>query len=152
MENIFKTLRKGKDLSREEVCDIIAEQGNVLDDTRLERIENNKFPIHPEEVLLLSDAYNEPRLCNHYCSNECPIGKRYVSPIKKTELEKIVLSMIASLNTIKKKQERLIEITSDGEVDDSELNDFIQIQAELQGISEMVEALKFWTEREINSR
>lgn len=152
MENIFKTLRKDKDLSREEVCDIIAERGNVLDDTRLERIENNKFPIHPEEVLLLSDAYNEPRLCNHYCSHECPIGKRYIPPIEKTELEKIVLSMIASLNTIKKKQERLIEITSDGEVDDSELNDFIQIQAELQGISEMVEALKFWTEREINSR
>ncbi|MGN0106901.1 MAG: helix-turn-helix domain-containing protein [Hominilimicola sp.] len=150
--NDFKSLRKNKGLSREDVCGIVAERGSVLDAARLERIENGKFPIHPDEVLLLSEVYNEPIMCNIYCSQKCPIGARYVEPIEKKELEKIILSMIASLNSIEKKQERLIEITSDGEVDDNELKDFMQIQEELQSISETVEALKFWTEKEIKSR
>lgn len=152
MENIFKSLRKKKRLSREDVCDMVAESGSILDDTRLERIENGRFRIQPEEVLLLSEVYNEPTLCNHYCSNECPIGKRYVKPVEKTELEKIILSMIASLNAMEKKQERLIEITSDGKVDEHEVKDFIQIQEELQNISMTVEALQFWTEKEIKPR
>lgn len=150
--NDFKTLRKSKGLSREDVCSIVAERGSVLDPTRLERIENGKFPIHPEEVVLLADVYNEPIMCNIYCSRDCKIGKRYASPIEKTELEKIILSMIASLNSMEKKQERLIEITSDGEVDANELKDFMQIQEELQSISENVEALKFWTEKEMKLR
>lgn len=148
----FKSLRKNKGLSREDVCDIVSERGNVIDSARLERIENGKFPIHPEEVVLLSDVYNEPIMCNIYCSRDCPIGKRYASPIEKTELEKIVLSMIASLNSMEKKQERLIEITSDGEIDGNEIKDFMQIQEELKNISKTVEALKFWTEKEIKSR
>lgn len=151
MLNVLKSLRKDKGLSREDVCSIVIESGNFIDDARLERIENGKFRIQPDEVLLLSEVYKEPTLCNIYCTSECPIGKRYALPVEKTELEKIILSMIASLNAMEKKQERLIEITSDGVIDDNEIKDFIAIQTELQGISEMVEALRFWSEKEIKS-
>lgn len=150
--NDFKTLRKDKGLTREHVCDIISERGSALDPARLERIENGKFPIHPEEVLLLSEVYNEPMICNSYCTQECPIGMRYASPVDKTELEKIVLSMIASLNSMQKKQERLIEISSDGVVDEHEIRDFLKIQEELRSVSKNVESLKFWTEKEFKSR
>ena len=82
---------------------------------RLERIENGKLEIHPEEVMLLSEIYGEPTLCNHYCSKECPIGQKYVPEIKVKDLAQIVLEMLSSLNSMKKSQERLIEITADGE-------------------------------------
>ena len=77
---------------------------------------------------------------------------RYASPVDKTELEKIVLSMIVSLNSMQKKQERLIEISSDGVVDEHEIRDFLKIQEELRSVSKNVESLKFWTEKEFKSR
>ena len=94
---------------------------------------------HPDEVLIMSEKYNEPSLCNHYCSNECPIGQKYVPEIKVRDLSQIVLEMLASLNSMKKSQERLIEITADGVIDDTELEDFINIQRELERISITVE-------------
>ena len=51
----------------------------------LERIENGKFNIHPEEVILLSEIYKEPSLCNHYCSKMCEIGQKYVPEIKRAK-------------------------------------------------------------------
>lgn len=46
-----------------------------------------------------------------------------------------------------KKQERLIEITADGIIDNDELDDFIYIQEELEKISVNVETLQLWSER-----
>lgn len=43
-----------------------------------------------------------------------------------------------------KKQERLIEITADGIIDNDELDDFIYIQEELEKISVNVETLQLW--------
>ena len=57
--------------------------------------------------------------------------------------------MIASLNSMKKSQERLIEITADGVIDDEELKDFVFIQNELERISITVESLQLWTEQMI---
>ena len=50
---------------------------------------------------------------------------------------------------MQKKQERLIEITSDGEIDREELQDFKTIQAELEKISITVETLQLWAEKNV---
>ena len=60
---------------------------------------------------------------------------------------KIVLKMVDSLNTVQDNQRRLISITADGIVDDSEIDDFVSIQEELEKISITVEALQLWTEQ-----
>ena len=147
-DTIYKKTRNELKMSRDEVCDYISDNElGVLTPERLERIENGKFSIHPEEVMLLSKVYKDPTICNHYCANECAIGKDYVPEVKVKDLEKIVLSMVASLNTMKKSQERLIEITADGVIDDEELKDFVFIQKELEKISITVESLQLWTEQ-----
>lgn len=147
-ETIYKKLRNNLKMSRDEVCDYILDNElGFLTPERLERIENGKFSIHPEEVMLLSKVYKDPSICNHYCSKECEIGKDYVPEVKVKDLEKIVLSMVASLNSMKKSQERLIEITADGIIDDDEIKDFVFIQKELERISISVESLQLWTER-----
>ena len=58
-----------------------------------------------------------------------------------------VLEMLASLNAMHKKQERLIEITADGQITDDEIQDFIHIQEELEKISITVETLQLWSEQ-----
>ena len=63
------------------------------------------------------------------------------------ELSAIVLEMLASLNAMDKKKERLIEITADGQISSDEIDDFIRIRQELERISVTVETLQLWTER-----
>lgn len=113
---------------------------------RIEKIESEKSLPHPDEVLAMSVGYKNPRLCNHYCANLCPIGQKYVPEIKIKDLSQIVLEMLASLNSIQKKQERLIEITADGQISGDEICDFVHIQEELEQISITVETLQLWSE------
>ena len=57
--------------------------------------------------------------------------------------------MLASLNVLKKQQERLIEITADGIIEKEEVADFVKIQEELEKISITVEALQLWAEQKV---
>lgn len=146
-DTIYKETRKKHDLTRDDVCDKASLMDNPIQPERLERIENGKFPITPDEVMLLAEIYGEPTLCNHYCSKECPIGEKYVPEVKVKDLAQIVLEMLSSLNSMKKSQERLIEITADGMIDDDEIKDFVFIQKELERISITVETLQLWVEQ-----
>ncbi len=146
-DTIYKKIRKNHDLTREEVCSKAYELGMPIQPERLERIENGRYPINPDEVLLLAKVYGDPALCNAYCSKECPIGEKYVPEVKVKDLAQIVLEMLASLNSMKSSQERLIEITADGKIDDDEIKDFVYIQKELEHISITVESLQLWVEQ-----
>ncbi len=146
-DTVYKEIRKSHGLTRDEVCDKASALNNPIQPERLERIENGKFPINPDEVMLLAEIYGEPTLCNHYCAKECPIGKKYVPEVKVKDLAQIVLEMLSSLNSMKKSQERLIEITADGVIADDEIKDFVYIQKELERISITVEALQLWVEQ-----
>ena len=55
--------------------------------------------------------------------------------------------MLASLNSVNSKKDRLIEITADGKIDNNEIDDFIYIQEELERISITVETLQLWSEK-----
>jgi len=70
-----------------------------------------------------------------------------VPEVKIKDLSQIVLEMLASLNAMQKKKERLIEITVDGHISREELSDFVFIQEELEKISIAVETLQLWSER-----
>ncbi len=146
-ETIYKKTRNEHDMTRDEVCDRAMLLNNPIQPERLERIENGKFRITPEEVMLLAEIYGEPTLCNHYCSKECPIGEKYVPEVKVKDLTQIVLEMLSSLNSMKKRQERFIEITADGIIEDDEIRDFVFIQKELEHISITVETLQLWVEQ-----
>ena len=144
-KNIYQQTRENLELSRESASELL----EWISPERIERIENEKSTPNPDEVLQMADKYKLPRLCNHYCSNQCPIGQEYVPEIKMKDLSQIILEMLASLNQMNKKRERLIEITADGKVSDDEIEDFIYIQEELERISVTVETLQLWSERMI---
>ena len=142
-KNIYHKTREALDLTREAASELM----EGISPERIEKIENERSLPHPDEVLLMAEKYKQPSLCNHYCANQCPIGQQYVPEIKIKDLSQIVLEMLASLNSMSKQKERLIEITVDGKITGDELEDFIYIQEELERISIAVETLQLWSER-----
>lgn len=142
-KNIYQLTREGLKLSREAASELL----ESVPPERIEKIENERSLPHPDEVLVMSDKYKQPSLCNYYCANQCPIGQEYVPEIKVKDLSQIVLEMLASLNAVGKQKDRLIEITADGKISGDELEDFIFIQEELERISITVETLQLWSER-----
>ncbi len=146
-KNIYQITRENLDLTREEASGLLI----TMAPERIEKIENERSLPHPDEVLLMSDAYKQPNLCNYYCANQCPIGRQYVPEIKIKDLSQIVLETLASLNTMQKKKDRLIEITVDGHISGDELVDFVFIQKELEKMSIAVETLQLWCEQMIDA-
>ncbi len=71
--------------------------------------------------------------------------------IKIQSLAEIVLGMLASLNSLDKEKERLIEIVADGRIEDAELSDFAAIQNQLEQLSITVDALQMWVNTTIAS-
>ena len=142
-KNIYQQTREKLELSRESASELL----EWISPERIERIENEKSNPNPDEVLQMADKYKLPRLCNYYCANQCPIGQEYVPEVKVKELSQITLELLASLNIMNSNRERLIEITVNGKIDDSEIEDFIRIQEELERISVTVETLQLWSER-----
>ena len=146
-KNIYQRTRESLELTREEASELLV----TMSPERIEKIENERSLPHPDEVLLMSDQYKQPSLCNYYCANQCPIGQQYVPEIQIKDLSQIVLETIASLNAMQKKKERLIEITVDGHISGDELADFVYIQEELEKISIAVETLQLWCERMLDN-
>ena len=146
-KNVYQRTREALGLTREEASGLLV----TMSPERIEKIENERSMPHPDEVLLMSDQYQQPSLCNHYCANQCPIGQQYVPEIKVKDLSQIVLETIASLNAMQRQKERLIQITVDGKISGDELADFVQIQEELEKISIAVETLQLWSERMLDT-
>ncbi len=142
-KNKFQLIREELGLSRERAAELL----ETISPERIEKIESGKCAPYSEEVLTMAQKYKRPSLCNYYCSRSCPIGKEYVPEVEIKELSAIVLEMLASLNAVDKRKDRLIEITADGKVSGEEIDDFITIQQELERISVTVETLQLWSEK-----
>ena len=142
-KNIYQTTREGLKLTRETASDVL----ESITPERIEKIENERTLPHPDEVLVMAKKYKNPSLCNYYCANQCPIGQQYVPEVKLKDLSQIILEMLASLNSMQKEKDRLVEITVDGKISGDELADFVAIQEQLEKISVAVETLQLWSER-----
>ena len=109
-KNIYQTTREAMHLTREAAGGLL----ESIPPERIEKIENERSLPHPDEVLTMAEKYKQPGLCNYYCANQCPIGQEYVPEVKIKDLSQIVLEMLASLNSMNRRKDRLIEITAAG--------------------------------------
>jgi len=140
-KNEYQKAREALGLSREKASELTHIEAN-----KIVRIENGQ-QANPWDIIEFAKAYKEPRLCNYYCANDCPIGQNSVPEITYTNIFQVVVEMIMSLNSIQKSQERLIEILVDGTIKDDEIEDFVKIQKSLKNIVTTAEALQLWTEK-----
>jgi len=144
-KNIYQKSREDRGLTRDAASELM----DFVSADRIEKIENEKSMPHPDEILAMSKAYKTPHLCNYYCSHECPIGQEFVPEIEVKELAQITLEMLASLNAMNKAKNRLIEITADGVIEESEYEDFAKIQKQLGQISMAIDSLQLWVNKTI---
>lgn len=139
----YQEKREELGLSREKAAELL----DGITYERLYNIEHGKTTPTPDDILIMADAYEDPALCNTFCSHQCRIGQKYVPHVKVGELPSITLGIIATLNKLDAMKNRLIEICADGGIDESEQEDFNKIQDSLEQLSLSVEALQLWTEK-----
>lgn len=141
-KSAFQLRREELGLSRED-----ASEHSGLSPERIERIENNKIEMTPNDAYQMANAYNSPNLCNYYCSNVCVIGGDYVPEVKVKDLRTITIEMLACLNSVNKHQERFIEIACDGEISRDEIADVLKIKEKLEEISTLTESFKLLVDK-----
>jgi DNA-binding XRE family transcriptional regulator len=144
-KNIYQTSREEAGYTRESAAELL----EFISSDRIEKIESERSLPHPDEILAMAEGYKNPSLCNYYCSHECPIGQEYVPEVQFKELSQITLEMLASLNSLEKEKNRLIEITVDGQISDDEIKDFEKIQEQLSQISMAIDSLQLWVQKAI---
>lgn len=142
-KNLFQLSREALELTREKASEVL----QSITPDRIEKIENEKAVPYPDEILVMANGYKKPELCNYYCSHICEIGRKYVPEVKIKDLSRIVLEIIASMNRMGAKNDRLIEIAADGGIANEEYEDFEEIRKELGNISMAIEELRLWAEK-----
>lgn len=143
-KNPYHTAREDLGLTREKASELL----ETIAPDRIEKIESEKSVPHADEVLIMANKYKKPTLRNYYCSQQCPIGRAYVPTVEeKGALSSIVVQVLASLNAVSNKKDRLVEIAVDEKIGNDEIDDFIAIQDELERISITVETLQLWVEK-----
>ncbi len=144
-KSVYQEFREKNGLTREKA----SEQIGFISAAKLEKIENGKVTVQPEDVIALAECYKAPELCNYYCSQECPIGQQYVPEVKVKDLAQIAIETLNSLNKMNKEKDRLLEIVEDGQITPDEYNDFFSIKKTLEKISLSVDTLQLWVDKSI---
>ena len=144
-KNIYFASREDAGLTRAQASERIG----YISESRIEKIENEKAAVQPEDVVAMAAAYKRPELCNYYCTHECMIGRDLVPEVKISTLSEITLGVLSSLNALQRQKDRLIDITEDSQVDPAELPDFMQILDQLEKISLTADSLKLWLSSQI---
>ena len=81
--------------SRENAAEIMG-----IDRTRLARMELGMLTPYPEEILLMAETYNAPELMNHFCTCECPIGKRMIPRAELIQLDRLTIKILNAVDGV----------------------------------------------------
>ena len=143
-KSIYQITRENLGLTREKAGELIP----GFSQERIEKIENDRIQIRPEDVKLLAEYYKAPGLCNYYCSQECPIGQGRMKRVESRELVQIAVELLNGMNRLQSYRDRLLEIVEDGTIDPDEYEDFARIKETLDKIQVSVSTLQLWLEEE----
>ena len=144
-KSVWQTTREDLELTREKAAELIP----GFSPERIEKIENGRTQIQPEDALLLAKYYRAPALLNHYCCEECPIGQVHAVRTESKELAQIAVETLNAVNKLNRSKDRLLEIVEDGRVRADEYADFIEIKGALDRIAQSVSNLQLWMEEQI---
>ena len=144
-KTIWQITREELGLTREKAGELIP----GFSPERIEKIENGRTQIQPEDALLLAEYYKAPALVNYYCCNECPIGESHAVRAESKELTQIAVETLNAVNQMSRIKDRLLEIAEDGKVCTDELEDFMKIKNVLDKLAQSVSNLQLWMDEQI---
>ena len=143
-KNIYRESREAAGFTREAASERLV----FISEDRLERIENEKSAPHPDEILAMAEQYRNPKLCNYYCSKECPIGIGKVPEISVKDFSQITLEMLSTINALSAQKDLLIDIAADGNISKEEIDSFNSIKENLDKMALSIESLRLWMEQQ----
>ena len=141
-KNAYQQSRERCGLSREAASEVLT----FVSADRIEKIESGKSAPHPDEVLEMERGYENPELSNYYCTHECPIGMKYVQKAELKELPQLTVELLSALHAMDAEQNRLIDISVDGRVDDFERKQFDVILEKLAALDRSIRGMRIWIE------
>lgn len=143
-KSIYRAIREDElGISRERASELL---GGISPE-RIEKIENGKVIVQPDDVVSMAKGYDRPELCNYYCLNECRIGEIFGRTVKVQDLTHIAVDAINAFNRIEKERDRLLEIVEDDVITSDEYEDFTTIRNYLEKIASAADSLKIWAEK-----
>ena len=144
-KNIYQLSREAQELSREAASEILT----FISPDRIEKIESEKSAPHPDEVLAMEKGYGNPELSNYYCTHECPIGMKYVQKAELKELPQLTVELLSALNAMEEEKNRLIDISVDGRVSETERAQFNVILRKLAALDRSIRGMRIWIEHAV---
>lgn len=144
-KSIYQITRESLGLTREKAGELIP----GFSPERIEKIENERVQIRPDDVKLMAEYYRAPGLCNYYCSQECVIGKGRTPRVESKELVQIVVETLNGINRVGQYKDRLLEIAEDGAVSQDEQDDFGEIRESLEKLQVSLSTLQLWLEEQM---
>lgn len=145
-KSIYQLSRENAKLSREEA----GFRMKYVTEDRLEKIENGRTNIKPEDVLEMARCYNDPLLCNKHCSQECPIGKNSVRPISEKDLAKVTTQLVKSINSMYEMKDTLIELAALDDLPPEKMDELIFCGIEMNKFSNSLDSLKLWMQKKLS--
>ena len=144
-KSVWQITREELGLTREKAAELIP----GFSPEHIEKIENGRTQIQPEDAVLLAEYYKTPSLLNHYCLEECPIGKDRDLPTESKNLAQIVVETLNAVNRMNRCKDRLLEIAEDGQVRNDEYEDFVRIKETLDRLALGVSNLRLWVDEQL---
>jgi len=145
-KSIYQLIREEAGLTREQASELM----ECISPQRIEKIENGRVTVQPEDVIIMARCYKEPSLLNYYCTEECAIGRVHMQKVEEKNLGQITIETINTLNKLDEVKNRLLEIAEDGTLsDEREYEDFARIKELLDKVSQSVSALQLWIDKGI---
>lgn len=128
-----------------------AEEETGIERTRLARIEGGILAPYPEEVWMMSQAYNAPQLCNHYCTCICPLGKQTIMPCELRQLDRLTITVVAAMREAGRVQDSILNIAGDGKITPDEVPQLKQVVKHLAAMEQASAELRLWIAKYIGS-
>ena len=123
-----------------------------IDRTRLARIALGSINPYPEEVLLMSDAYDAPQLMNFYCSRICPIGRQTVEPCKMLEFDRMMFQALGALQDAERISEIIVGIAKDGQVGQDEAEKMRAVMDFLKNVGIAADEMQMWVKKHMKNQ
>ena len=144
-KSIYQITREELGLTREKAAEVIP----GFSPERIEKIENDRIQVRPEDIRLMAEAYKAPGLCNYFCSQECPIGQGRTPRVESRALVQIVVETLNGSNRLNQYRDRLLEIAEDGRITENEYDDFSEIREILERLQVSISSLQLWLEEQM---
>lgn len=93
-----------------------------------------------DKVIIMADGYNCPELLNHYCKNECPIGRDMPTEVRPIEL--VTIKLLNTLENSEIMRKSLLNIAEDGIISGDERLKFDEIMKYFEKIEKSIHELK----------